>query len=229
MSAGSYLDTLPTEAHDFRKPTAMVVTTQLTIATLLGLFALLSFSILLKKWPRLYASRRYKDEGNLRLPSWNQSSLFGWLTVLYRIGDEQILEYAGLDAYVFLSFFKMCIKLLSIFCFFSLCVISPVRYHFTGKIDDGNDDDDKSLIHLVKRMVDGSNDDDGHSAPERTNVYLWMYVIFTYFFTFIAIKMVVAETKHVVNTRQAYLGKQNTITDRTIRLSGCLLYTSRCV
>ena len=221
-SAASYLDTLPDEHHDFRKPTAKVVTTQLTIATLLGIFALLSFSILLKKWPRLYASRRYKDDGNLRLPSWNQSSLFGWLTVLYKIRDEQILEYAGLDAYVFLSFFKMCIKLLSIFCFFSVCVISPVRYHFTGKIDDGNDDDDNenSLMHLVKRIVEGSGDGDNHSAPERTNVYLWMYVIFTYFFTFIAIKMAVAETKHVVSTRQAYLGKQNTITDRTIRLSG---------
>ncbi|EJS42694.1 YLR241W [Saccharomyces arboricola H-6] len=220
MSGVLCLGTLPNEAHDFRKPTAMVVTTQLTIATLLGLFALLSFSILLKKWPRLYASRRYKDEGSLRLPSWNQSSLFGWLTVLYKIRDEQILEYAGLDAYVFLSFFKMCIKLLSIFCFFSLCVISPVRYHFTGKIDDGNDDDDKSLTHLVKRIVAGNDDDDNHSAPERANVYLWMYVIFTYFFTFIAIKMAVAETKHVVSIRQAYLGKQNTITDRTIRLSG---------
>lgn len=47
-SAASYLDTVPDEHHDFRKPTAKVVTTQLTIATSLGIFALLSFSILLK-------------------------------------------------------------------------------------------------------------------------------------------------------------------------------------
>lgn len=83
------------------------------------------------------------------------------------------------------------------FVSFSVCVISPVRYHFTGKIDDGNDDDDSesSLIHLVKRIVEGSGDGDNHSAPERTNVYLWMYVLFTYFFTFIAIKMAVAGNK----------------------------------
>lgn len=120
------------------------------------------------------------------------------------------------------EFFQNVHQITFYFCFFSVCVISPVRYHFTGKIDDGNDDDDSesSLIHLVKRIVEGSGDGDNHSAPERTNVYLWMYVLFTYFFTFIAIKMAVAETKHVVSTRQAYLGKQNTITDRTIRLSG---------
>ncbi|QLL31888.1 hypothetical protein HG536_0C00550 [Torulaspora globosa] len=204
--------------HDFRKPTAKVVTAQLYTASLLGLFALLSFSILLKKLPRLYASRKYKDEGSLRLPSWNEGTLFGWLSVVYRIRDQQILEYAGLDAFVFLGFFKMCIKLLSICSVFSICIISPIRYHYTGKYDDGNEDGAESaLVKLVIRALDSSEES---SPPEAARSYLWMYVLFTYFFTFLTIHLLISQTRLVVNTRQAFLGKQNTLTDRTIRLTG---------
>lgn len=196
------------DSHDFRKPTAKVVTTQLYTATLLGLFALFSFSILLKKLPRLYASRKFKDCGNLRLPSWDENSLFGWLNVVYKIREDQVLEYAGLDAFVFLGFFKMCIKLLAICCFFSVCVISPIRFHFTGRYDDGDDGNDGSDISIKD------------SAPEAAKYYLWMYVVFTYFFTVLTLYLLTSQTKQIVNTRQSYLGRQNTSTDRTIRLSG---------
>lgn len=209
---------------DFRKPTAMVVTTQLGIATTLGLFALLSFSILLKKLPRLYASRKYKDINNSKLPSWDENSLFSWISVIYNINDSQVLEYAGLDAFVFLGFFKMSIKLLSIYSIFSFGIIAPIRYHLTGSYDDGSDDspfiiNTRKVSHLLKRMING-DDSPINLVPEMTYLYLWMYLIFTYFFTFIAIDMLIKQTKIVVSTRQKYLGKQNTITDRTIRLSG---------
>lgn len=212
---------------DFRKPTAMVVTTQLIIATFLGLFAFLSFSMLLKKLPKLYASRKYKDDGNLRLPSWDNNKLFDWIPVLYNISDNQVLEYAGLDAYVFLGFFKMGIKLLSIYIIFSFGIISPIRYHFTGQYDDGSDDNgfyntySTHLVSLTKRLLKNSlKDDPADGNPENASLYLWMYVIFTYLFTMIAIFVLISQTKLVVRTRQTYLGRQNTITDRTIRLSG---------
>lgn len=199
-------------APDFRKPSATVATTQLLVASLLGVFAFFSFSILLKKFPRLYAGRKYKIAN---LPTWDQTRLFAWLPVLYKIGDEQVLEFAGLDAFVFLGFFKMCIKLLSVYCIISMTVISPIRYHFTGRYDDGNDG--KSFI---KRIYDGVSQDDPNTSPETAEIYLWMYVIFTFFFTFLALYMLVRQTKVVVQTRQRYLGKQNTITDRTIRITG---------
>ncbi|QLG73934.1 hypothetical protein HG535_0F04460 [Zygotorulaspora mrakii] len=207
------------QGHDFRKPTAQVVSAQLYTATLMGLFALLSFSLLLQKLPKLYASRRYKDNGSLRLPSWEEGKLFSWLTVIYKIRDEQVLEYAGLDAFVFLGFFKMCIKLLSVCCVFSVCIISPIRYHFTGSYDDGDDNNHKLniLLKFVKRSSIPSGED---TQPEGARGYLWMYVIFTYFFTCLAIHLLVSQTVLVVNTRQAYLGKQNTVTDKTIRLTG---------
>lgn len=213
------------EGHDFRKPTAKVVSAQLYTATLLGLFAVLSFSILLQKLPKLYASRKYKDNGSLRLPSWEEGKLFSWLSVVYKIRDQQVLEYAGLDAFVFLGFFKMCIKLLSVCCVFSMCIISPIRYHYTGRYDDGDNDGDgnktknqlENVLKFIKRATVPTGED---SQPEGAKGYLWMYVIFTYFFTFLAIHLLVSQTILVVNTRQAYLGKQNTVADRTIRLTG---------
>ncbi|AET39244.1 Csc1p Ecym_4167 [Eremothecium cymbalariae DBVPG len=208
---------------DYRRPTTPIVTLQLLIASLLGLFAFISFSILLRRFPKLYASRKYRIPS---LPDWNEKSLFGWLPVLYRITDQQVLEYAGLDAFVLLGFFKMSIKFLSVCCFLSMTIISPIRYSFTGRYDDGNDGDGGNgtgtyyassvLKELPIPEYDGGNED----APERAEVYLWMYVVFTFFFTLLALYMLVEQTKIVVKTRQQYLGRQRAITDRTIRLSG---------
>lgn len=55
---------------------------------------------------------------------------------------------------------------------------------------------------------------------EKDTSYLWMYVAFAYFFTAVAIFLLIRETKHIIRIRQAYLGTQATVTDRTIRLSG---------
>ena len=47
-----------------------------------------------------------------------------------------------------------------------------------------------------------------------------MYLGFVYFFSGVAIYLIVKETKKIIRIRQDYLGSQSTITDRTIRLSG---------
>lgn len=200
---------------DFRKPTARIATTQLLIATLLGTFALLSFSILLRKWPKLYASRKYKIDG---LPTWNKRSIFGWIPVLFKITDKQVLEFAGLDAFVFLGFFKMSITLLSICSAVSMIFISPIRFYFTGRYDDGNEDGFSP--HSRFRGINYIPLEEGEISPEKADAYLWMYVIFTFFFTFLFLYMLMKQTRLVVETRQMYLGRQNTITDRTLRLSG---------
>ena len=50
--------------------------------------------------------------------------------------------------------------------------------------------------------------------------YLWMYIAFAYLFSGIAIYLLIAETRRIIEIRQEYLGSQATVTDRTIRLSG---------
>lgn len=218
----------PDKGINLRNPTTRVAQTQLLIATTLGLIAFFSFCVLRNTWFKLYASRYYRRKGLPRLP---KRSLFGWIPVLWNINENDLVNNAGLDAVVFLAFFKMAIKLLSIMAFMSIAILSPVRFHFTGRIDQGDNDDDDNNdgntngTAIVKKVIKEytintlkkHQDDD---SPVQLQPYLWMYVVFTYVFTLLTLHLLLKQTKHVVNIRQKHLGHQNSITDRTIRLSG---------
>lgn len=124
------------------------------------------------------------------------------------------MDHAGLDAFVFLGFFKMAIKLLGACTFFGVTIISPIRLHFTGRLDQDDDEDHDGSMSFL------DDPEGGVSAPEDYKSYLWTYVIFTYFFTFLTAYFMMQQTLKVIRVRQKYLGRQNSITDRTIRVSG---------
>lgn len=186
------------DSVDLRRPTARVAQAQLVVASLLGFAAFLAFCVLRNTWSRLYASRFTRRQG---LPALPQKSFFAWLPIVWRITEAEVLEFAGLDAFVFLSVFRFAIQLLSIMGVLATLVISPVRYHFTGRYDEGDDQGPISVNYKDRR-------------------YLWVYVAFTYIFTYLTLTMLIRQTKNVVKVRQEYLGRQNAVTDRTIRLSG---------
>lgn len=85
-------------------PRATIV--QLILATSFGGIAFLAFCILRPRWPSLYSARKKQKDAAMILPEL-PPSLFGWIPVLYSITDQQLLASAGLDAYVFLQFFKV--------------------------------------------------------------------------------------------------------------------------
>lgn len=103
-------------------------------------------------------------------------------------------------------------KLLTILTVCAATIISPIRWYYTGRYDQGDDDD-----NYVFSM------DDSNTPPtsdEDYQTYLWTYVVFTYVFTFLTAYMMLKQTIKVLQVRQKYLGQQNSITDRTIKLSG---------
>lgn len=55
--------------------------------------------ILRPRWPGLYAARKRQKYEAVSLPELPRS-LFGWMPVLWRISEEQVLASAGLDAFV---------------------------------------------------------------------------------------------------------------------------------
>ncbi|ODV97936.1 hypothetical protein PACTADRAFT_24971, partial [Pachysolen tannophilus NRRL Y-2460] len=194
-----------------------LATTQLVIAIVLGLFLTMTFCIMRLKFPDIYMSRfnhynRYGSSLKKILPPQLPRTIFSWFGVLYGIDENKILNCCGLDAYVFLGFFKMSIKLLFIFTVLGFTVISPVRYYFTGRYDQDRDDDDDEFLFTAK--------DDNYTNPDEYEPYLWTYVVFTYLFTFIAQYILAKQSNKFIKVRQAYLGNQNSITDRTIRISG---------
>ncbi|KAK9369016.1 hypothetical protein V1509DRAFT_620844 [Lipomyces kononenkoae] len=200
-----------------------VLTTQLVIAGSLGGFAFLAFCVLRTQWAGLYAARTAHHTGLPPLPR----SFFGWILPLYRITEAQVLEHAGLDAVVFLGFFSMTIKLLVVYLFFSVTIISPIRLHYTGRYDQESVSANmlmtphRKLIQLIDNIAPNPSIA-GDSAPVETefDTYMWSYVVFAYIFTIIAGFFLLRQTHHVVRLRQSYLGNQSSITDRTIRLSG---------
>jgi hypothetical protein len=212
-------------------------TIQILFSLTLGVGAFLSFCILRPRWGGLYAARkRQNDETALpELPN----SFFGWIMPLWRITDQQILASAGLDAYVFLTFFKMAMKFLFLTLIFSLIVIKPV--HDANPEDDpitGNGTDhgnhtkhagsSKQVNLLFNDGIHAYNSSHGNFTlpyiPDFENDWLWMYVIFAYLFSGIAIYLIISTTRKVIEVRQEYLGSQTTVTDRTIRLSGIPKY-----
>ena len=62
--------------------------------------------------------------------------------------------------------------------------------------------------------------DDRIQRPKLPEGFPWMYVAFVYFFSLLAIYLLVKETQKIIHIRQGYLASQSTITDRTLRLSG---------
>lgn len=205
---------------------------QLVISAAFGLSAFIAFCILRPKWTQLYNARKKQSQSAARLPELPKSFL-GWIPVLYNISREEVLASAGLDALAFLTFFRYATRYLSVTLFFALTVILPVNYQYTGVCfipglcPNGTNqtfNDTSSAAWEVPYDFTSVEDSDtpiiGGVRFQPYGSYLWMYLVFAWFFTGIALYLLVDETKFIIHTRQAFLGTQNTVTDRTIRLSG---------
>ncbi|KKA30691.1 hypothetical protein TD95_005043 [Thielaviopsis punctulata] len=198
----------------------------------LGVPSFVAFCFLRTRWASLYSARKRRLDDFIGLPVL-PNTFFGWIPALYRITDEQVLASAGLDAFVFLHFFKMSARLFSIMFFFALTVLLPInRAMFpTG---DGSGKHDKSQMTMIYAFDDPPNDgnnstmqckdlaDNDHPrvGGAKLQMFTGSYLAFTYFFTFLTLYMVNRHTRRILRVRQDYLGTQATITDRTFRITG---------
>ncbi|KAI5848719.1 hypothetical protein DFP73DRAFT_474108 [Morchella snyderi] len=185
--------------------------TQLAISLTFGIGAFIAFCILRPRWSTLYAARKKQVYSASALPDLPKS-LFGWIPALWKITDDEVLATAGLDAYVFLAFFKMAIRFTGLATILAFTVLLPIQYYYDGsKI--------KFTSFPMWALSNNRNLDEG--KPKKLDgPYLWAYLFFVYIFTGLATYLLVDATKKVIAVRQKYLGGQVTITDRTIRLSG---------
>ncbi|KAH6895624.1 hypothetical protein B0T10DRAFT_222577 [Thelonectria olida] len=204
---------------------------QLVLSLVIGVSAFLAFVILRPRWPALYAARKRRLDAASNLPPLSDSA-FGWIPQLYKVTEEQVLASAGLDAFVFLTFFKMAIRLFSIMAFFATVVLLPINKYcdnFDFKWGANKDVSniagtfdpfaESSQIPIAIEGVDlfkgGGNED---KSMEKK--FLWSYVLFTYFFVALTVYFVNWDTFRIIRYRQEYLGSQSTVTDRTFRLTG---------
>ncbi|KAI0442268.1 hypothetical protein F4803DRAFT_380450 [Xylaria telfairii] len=182
---------------------------QLVLSSALGISAFVAFCILRPRWKSLYAARKRHNHPEIALPVLPDSFL-GWIPALYRVTEEQVLASAGLDAFVFLSFFKMSLRLFSTMLFFSLVILWPIHRAFDVTLDPPSNPDELYLDTTKHKDRD----------DEKSSSYLWSYLVFTWFFSCLTLYYMNSETFKVVKVRQDYLGTQSTVTDRTFRLTG---------
>ncbi|KAH6671090.1 hypothetical protein B0J14DRAFT_564777 [Halenospora varia] len=203
------------------------VLVQLVLSLALGASAFLGFCILRPRWKTLYAARKQQSDPANSLPEL-PDTFFGWMPVLYRVTEQQVLASAGLDAYVFLAFFKMSIKLFTVMFLITCAILAPINKHFDWLPTPRTPEDPRhntSIPGLYGYDI-WRNDAEFMAVMEgeKTKIpepgYLYSYLVFTYFFTGLAIWFMIRETQRIIQVRQDYLGSQSTITDRTIKLSG---------
>ncbi|KAI9809908.1 MAG: hypothetical protein M1825_000341 [Sarcosagium campestre] len=208
--------------------------TQLVISLALGIFAFIAFCILRPRWTGLYAARKqYKDAAH-GLPEMPKT-FFGWIPVLYNISEVEVLKSSGLDAFVFLAFFRVAIKVLLGAFFLVLVVRTPVHYSIyhefpmpppsTNKSDPNTASQGLSIQdgHLVEYGASVNKGNSSGSVPDSVHApieFYYMHLIFVYLLSGFICYLFTAETKKIIKVRQEYLGTKSTITDRTIRLSG---------
>ncbi|KAH9994169.1 DUF221-domain-containing protein [Xylariaceae sp. FL0662B] len=195
---------------------------QLVISLTLGISAFFAFCILRPRWKTLYAARKRHTDPTIALPLLPDSFL-GWIPALYRVTEAQVLASAGLDAFVFLSFFKMSFRLFATIFFFAVVVLWPIHKTFEPgkKIPPGVLPNSTSLYPtLTPKDAAGSITALDNDGPGWHPNYLWAYLVFTWLFSFLTIYFMNSETIKVVKVRQDYLGTQSTVTDRTFRLTG---------
>ncbi|KAL8388854.1 hypothetical protein RB595_008980 [Gaeumannomyces hyphopodioides] len=216
------------DGYDAIEPGTKDIEVQAVIAASLGFTAFLAFCFLRPRWKSLYAARKRHLDPAVGLPPL-PDSLFGWIPALYRITEDQVLSCAGLDAYVFLSFFKMAIRIFLTLLFFAGAVLAPIhnRFEKSRKSGDGSDKKHHAFWQQSSRISYGYpgyahafNESNPDSSFNPDMGYLWAYLVFTYFFTFLVIWFLNSETFKMIRIRQEYLGTQSTITDRTFRITG---------
>ena len=122
----------------------------------------------------------------------------------------------------------MATKYIAITFFFSLVVLLPVHVHDTGNYglpNIGNTTANSTTAFgaygNISPILEIATSGKAMKVKDKpTDLMLWIYVIFVYIFSLLALYLIVTETKKVIRIRQDYLGSQSTVTDRTIRLSG---------
>lgn len=202
-----------------RHQTHRGIVQQFIISAGVGLGAFTTFCLIRPKWPQFYNARKRRARIASSLPEL-PPTLFGWIPILWNVSDQDVLAAAGLDAYVFLAFFKMAIRFLLAASVLAAIILFPINSYY------GDENLLKEIaIHALgfagkfKDTQTAIQEKPGMSDPPGRS-YLWANLVFVYIFTGLVSYFLWDQTKEVIQVRQAYLGRRLSITDRTIKLSG---------
>ncbi|KAK9711161.1 hypothetical protein K7432_007983 [Basidiobolus ranarum] len=112
------------EDEEPKKPDATPLITQLSLATPLFVLCVLFFCLLRNRWKEFYSPKTNWRGPQNPLPPLPRTT-FTWIPALYRIKESEIMSSAGLDAVMYLRFWKMGLVLFAFFMLWSLLILLP--------------------------------------------------------------------------------------------------------
>lgn len=165
--------------------TSSVIAT-LTFNGILGVVLMLLFEVLRTHQVDVYAPKTRKPINDL-LPKLH-NGLFGWVYNVWKTSDDDIIPIAGLDAYIFLRYLKMCTFIVSLCCL-GVLILFPV--YATSSID--VDDDSVAGITLVSMA----------NLPPNSK-RLWASLLCVYFFTLTFLYFIHHEYENFLRVRTLF-------------------------
>jgi calcium permeable stress-gated cation channel len=121
-------------------------------------------------------------------PPWVSSGLLGWMSLLFRVKEPEIIDKVGLDAAAFLRFIRMMRIIFVLVAFFGCAIIIPINVSYNLRFVPSSERDYLSMLTI--RDVRGS--------------YLWAHVIMTYIITATVIVVVRYNWSVMVDLRAQY-------------------------
>ncbi len=143
---------------------------------------------LVRGWQRIFTPRRTKRMiRNNRVPPLPQRWPLGWLISVVNISDDEFLEKAGLDAYMFMRYIQVSLRISGIMTLCGFVFLVPV---YATALRNEHDNWTKCTIGNVKDSPDAER--------------LWAPVIFSYLFALIFIRSFDQEYQNFLEKRIQY-------------------------
>ncbi|KAJ1914538.1 hypothetical protein IWQ60_008773 [Tieghemiomyces parasiticus] len=157
------------------------LTTQLAFAAGLGAVLFVIFCLLRFRWPTVYAPRsRLRRVAPMKLPF----RFLGWLLPVINTSEMFMLQTVGLDAVMFLRFFKLSIAIFSVLAVPGLCILIPINVV-------GSDYASSAFLSM-------------NAIPD-SSPYLVPHLIFVYIFSLVVYYYLLRYTYHFLALRWHYL------------------------
>ncbi|KXN90147.1 hypothetical protein AN958_04637 [Leucoagaricus sp. SymC.cos] len=146
-----------------------------------------AFLILKQKLRRIYSPRTVLPPPHKRAPAF-PTGMYGWLPALIRYPTEDIIHKNGLDAYMFLRYIKLLIRIFLVFTLSTFAVIIPADAAGITSAQDG-------LERISWSNIIEPRDQDRFAA----------HIAVTYALTFFVIWMIRREMNYFVHMRHQFL------------------------
>ena len=157
----------------------------LILNVIIGVVCLILFCLLRRKYKVIYAPRQLLVE--TPAPGKRAESFFSWLLPAFVVKDQEVFQYAGIDAVVHMRFLKLCFKISLVLLPYGIAVLIPVNYFGGGDLN-GLDKIALSNIALKSPKV-------------------WAHVVAAWVYTLIICYLLYQEWKTFIVYRQEFLSR----------------------